>query len=593
MKNNEEKLSMTRELKFKELQEKIDEEESEKLVEEAILKSKKKADKKEPSELEKEIDELLEVETKKVKKKKMPKVDVDQELDELLGKKKKIKKKKEEVKEEKEDVKISKVNVDDDLYLTTSFKPLKKRFKLRKVFKFLFKLIFAVLVLGAFVYFILLPIFKMINDSKPKAIFDSAISYVQEKMDYVLSDLDVINSFSFESSFNVESNMKDYNSLSDINFIFNGGVDTENKLFDVDFYVENSKDKYGYRMIEKDGINYTNYSTSEYYFKDLDDTSDRTYLEIYQSIMKDVDSSDYKYFTKKITDTLKELITEEDLTATREEIEIDGVSNTVVRNSFKLDKKRLEQLTKDMNKILLEDDKFIEIQAKLMDSSVEDVKDSYSEVKEYDKDYTLTFNIYTIKGNKFVGFDIEENGFRNVYYYNIDNKFELHLNVSNSKECRNGGECKDSDRTVLDFIGTKKDNVTNVDLYYNSKDIGSLTFYEFSEEKIEFDYNILFGDVVYEGDVSISLDSKNQKMNIEFSLELGEEYITINLNLGYEVAADIEEFDLSKVLDKDDMKLQTEMAAFNNKLKEDKLDTAYLIYQSVFSVFSNIVSSMF
>lgn len=592
MKSNEEKLSMTRELKFKELQEKIDEEESEKLVEEAILKSKKKVSKKDTSELEKEIDDLLEVETKKVKKKKISKEEVEQELEELLGEKKKTKKKKEVDKDEKEDIKISKVNVDDDLYLTSSFKPFKKRFKLRKVFTFLFKLIFTVLVLGAFVYFILLPIYKMINDSKPKAIFDGAIDYVQEKIDYVFNDSNVRNSFFFETEVNIESNMKDLNKLSDITFILNGGVDINSKLYDIGIYVENSKDKYGHRIVEKDGINYTNYSTSENYIKGLVDTGDKTFFERYQSYMKDVNSNDYKYYTKKITDTLKELIKEEDLIATREEIEIDGVSSTVVRNSFRLDKKRLEQFNKDMNKILLEDEKFIEIQAKLTDSSIEEVEDTYKVVKEYEKDYVLTFNIYTVKGNKFAGFDIEENGFRNIYYYNVDNKFELHLNISNSKECRNGGECKDSDRTVIDFIGTKKDNVTVIDLYHNNEDIGSLTFYEFNEDKIVFDYNLLLGDTKYEGDVSILFDDKKQTIDIEVGLELEEEYVTVKSSLDYDLNATVGVFDESKILNKDDDTLSDELLTFTNKLKEEKVDTAYQMYQYVFTFLGNILSAM-
>ena len=67
----EEKLSMTRELKFKELQEKIDEEESERIIEEAIKQTKMKdSDNNISSELEQEIDALLEMETKKSKKNK-------------------------------------------------------------------------------------------------------------------------------------------------------------------------------------------------------------------------------------------------------------------------------------------------------------------------------------------------------------------------------------------------------------------------------------------------------------------------------------------------------------------------------------------
>ena len=38
-------------------------------------------------------------------------------------------------KEEVEEVKVSKVNIDDDLYLTSSFKPLKHRIKISKIIK--------------------------------------------------------------------------------------------------------------------------------------------------------------------------------------------------------------------------------------------------------------------------------------------------------------------------------------------------------------------------------------------------------------------------------------------------------------------------
>ena len=586
MKSNEEKLSMTRELKFKELQEKIDEEESEKLVEEAILKSKKKASKKETSELEKEIDELLEVESKKVKKKKISKKEVEEELDELLGEKKSSKKK------EKEDIKISKVNVDDDLYLTSSFKPLKKRFKLRKLFKFLFKLIFTILVLGAFVYFILLPVYKMINDSKPKAIFDGAIDYVQEKLDYVFTSSDNKNSFFFDTKLSVDSNMKDLNKFTDISFIFNGGVDIKNKVFDLGMYIEKNNEKYGYRLIEMEGNNYTNYSTSDNYYKGLVNTGDKTFLDRYLNNANKVKADDYKYYSKKITDTLKELIKEEDLTATREEIEIDGVSNTVVRNSFKLDKKRLEEFQKDMNKILLKDKKFIEIQANMSNTTVEEIEKQLNEVKEYDKDYTLTFNIYTIKGNKFAGFDIEENGFRNIYYYNINKKFEFHMNISSSKECRNGGECKDSDRNVIDFIGTKKDNITTIDLYYNSEDIGTLKFYELNDKKVEFDYSLLIGDTMYKGDVSILIDEKNQKLDLEVSVELEDEYLTLNIDFDYDINVAVGEFDKDKILNKDDKLLQDDLIEFSKVLNEKNVYGAYQMYQSIFSVVGNLLTKI-
>ena len=167
----EEKLSMTRELKFKELQDRIDEEESDKMIEEAIKKSKKKVSTKDiTSELEQEIDEMLEVETKKRGRRKKVEVDSIDEFDLLLEKNNK--------KQEK-NVKITKVTPEEDLYLTSSFKPLKKRLRAGKIFKFLFKLIFTIGVFGAFIYFVLLPLYKMLEDSKPRAIFENTLDYIK------------------------------------------------------------------------------------------------------------------------------------------------------------------------------------------------------------------------------------------------------------------------------------------------------------------------------------------------------------------------------------------------------------------------------
>ena len=245
-----------------------------------------------------------------------------------------------------------------------------------------------------------------------------------------------------------------------------------------------------------------------------------------------------------------------------------------------------------MNKILLKDKKFIEIQANMSNTTVEEIEKQLNEVKEYDKDYTLTFNIYTIKGNKFAGFDIEENGFRNIYYYNINKKFEFHMNISSSKECRNGGECKDSDRNVIDFIGTKKDNITTIDLYYNSEDIGTLKFYELNDKKVEFDYSLLIGDTMYKGDVSILIDEKNQKLDLEVSVELEDEYLTLNIDFDYDINVAVGEFDKDKILNKDDKLLQDDLIEFSKVLNEKNVYGAYQMYQSIFSVVGNLLTKI-
>ena len=204
---SEEKLSMTRELKFKDLQDKIDEEEADRIVNEAIKKSKSKPKKKIDDTFERELDELLEKETKKVKKKKESKHE------------------KMSVVDLNDEVKVKKVDLEDDLYLTTSFKPFRKRFKLSKLLKFLFKTLFLLALLVAFAYFVILPLFNMLNDSKPKVIFDKSLDYIQESINnFFGDDVSNIDKFSYKFSFNVDGNMEEISNVIDSDFVFAGAV---------------------------------------------------------------------------------------------------------------------------------------------------------------------------------------------------------------------------------------------------------------------------------------------------------------------------------------------------------------------------------
>lgn len=564
---SEEKLSMTRELKFKDLQDKIDEEEADRIVNEAIKKSKSKPKKKIDDTFERELDELLEKETKKVKKKKESKHE------------------KMSVVDLNDEVKVKKVDLEDDLYLTTSFKPFRKRFKLSKLLKFLFKTLFLLALLVAFAYFVILPLFNMLNDSKPKVIFDKSLDYIQESINnFFGDDVSNIDKFSYKFSFNVDGNMEEISNVIDSDFVFAGAVDAKRQAFDASFFVNSKDTNYGYSILEREGTNYINFSTSDVYIKDFFENSDSSLIEKYFESLDDmsrVSSSEYKYYVDKIVKTLKKLITEDDLIATKEEITIDGVTSNVVRNSLKLDKKRIEKLERDISKILIKDKKFLEIEAKISETSIDEVEKSYNEFEQYDEDYLLTFNIYTVKGNKFAGFDIEENGFRNIYYYNIDNKLELHLNLSSTEECRNGGDCAEADRMILDFVGTKKEGEIIVDLLFNNEDVGSLIFNEFSEEKIDFDYKLIIADIMYEGNIYIKINEKEEKIELGFSFELDDEQIVVNVLYDFNTGGDVIDFDTSKALEMSTDVLQKEVDVFNYKLKVDGVLDKYTFYQYI------------
>lgn len=579
----EEKLSMTRELKFKELQDKIDEEEADKIVEEAIKKSKRKASTKNvTTELEQEIDQLLEVETKK-RGRKAKKVEIDnieEELSDLLDEKKKeeVKKETKQV-EEKEDVKITKVNTEDDLYLTSSFKPLKKRMKASKIIKFIIKMIFLFAVLGAFVYFVLLPLYKMLEDSKPKAIFDNTLDYVQEQA-YAFIDTNIpidSNDFSVEAILDLDSNIKGMESYVNNDFVFTFGYKEKDNAYENGYYVQNKDNvRHGNTFIIKDKFAYTKYTTSDNFIKqgmieediELDDTDV-------------VSTDDYKYYINKLISVMKESIKEEDIEATKEELLIDGISVNVVRNSLELNKDEVIKLEKEMYAKLLKDEKFLKIEAAMFKSTLEEVKKTYEEEPTYDDDYVISYNIYTTKGTKFVGFDIEEKGFRNFYFYKYENKFEAHMNLSEDNECSTGGDCVENARTVIDLIGTTKNNQTKVDVFYNDEDIGSLEVTEFNLNKIDFDYNIILGDIRYQGDVLYEFNKDKKEYEFSFALEFDDEYLRLSFKFAYDVLDKIGYIDDTKVIDyTEKVELQEETNLYKELSKLEMAD-AFEIYEEI------------
>lgn len=581
----EEKLSMTRELKFKELQDQIDEEEADKIVEEAIKKSKKKIKKEElTTELEQEIDELLEVETKKRgrQRKKVELENVEEELSELLDQDKKV-----EVKSQDE-VKITKVNVEEDLYLTSSFKPLKHRIKAGKVFKFLFKLLFTLGVLGAFVYFVLLPLYKMLEDSKPKAIFDHSLDYVQEQI-YTFLDTNVpidTENFTLETILYVDSNIKDMDAYVDNEFVFTVGYKEKDGLFENGYYVQNKNNvRHGVTYLEKDGVAYTKLTTNDSFLKhgfveeeeELEDT-------------KVISTEDYKYYVSKIVTVLKESIKEDDLVASKEELMIDGFSTQVVRNSLELNKTKLLNIEKEINNKLLKDEKFLKIEAAINDCSLKEVKESYKETSTYEDDYVLSINIYTTKGTKFVGFDIEENGFRNYYFYKYDNKFEAHVNLTDDEECNTGGDCVADARMVIDLVGTTKNNETVVDVLLNSDDIGSLVVTEFNYNTIDFDYNIIIGDIRYQGDVFYEFNKDKKTYDFSFSLEFNDEYVRLSLGIAFDTLVNVGYVDEDNVLDYTDKLSTDEYIDLYKELDKLGMTDSFDIYMDVLDMVDTLTT---
>ena len=239
----DEKMSMTREIKFKDLQESMDKEakneEVQKTTEESISKTSiKKLDKDE------EVAKVLKVEE-----------EIDKIRDEENKKRKELK-----IKEVNEEVlKSSNEEIDDDIYLTTSFKPLKTRISFIKIVKKIGIFMLFILVLGCVGYFAGVPMYKKYINSRPKIIFDKTIEYVSDKMINVINDFNIgNNSILTDIKFNVDNGLGE---LNEGNFGYRLGI--ASNRYENSLYMEIENSNYGINDYFNSGKSYTNFSTSD------------------------------------------------------------------------------------------------------------------------------------------------------------------------------------------------------------------------------------------------------------------------------------------------------------------------------------------
>lgn len=526
----QEKLSMTRELKFKELQDKIDEEDIVSSVTEEV---------------------------------KLEETDTPEETITLESSKKELKQK---AKEEKKECKA----LQEDLYLTSSFKPLRKRFKLNKLFKFIFTLLLIIGILGAFGYFVVWPLYNKYMDSKPKAIFEHAIDYIADTayntIDSNWSYTDDFSSLEFGLMIESDEDVDYANTYYGFNFGFN---DTQAEEY---IYIKNpeTNEEYGISLLVDNDMMYYKTTLSDIFYGSENDSEINFGLYDEDGEQISISKEEIKYFIDTERNTIKKLLLDKYIKAEADEIEIDGKTIDVTKNSYTLTGEDFEVISDKYKDILLKDKKYLEIFAKIAGISVEEVKEEYFENvdTEVDEDYTLSFNIYTIKGNKVVGFDIEENGFRILYLYYNEDEFDFHLNLTTDEDCLEGRDCVMSNMMVLDLKGTYKDDYTEVVVEYNEDEVATLDIREFSFEKIDLDYDIDYMDFELEGTLKIDLDTDKHEYKAEVLVDIDGTEMNIVFDLKLKDEFKLEEINPEKVEEYTEKKFNDEVESFYYALDE-------------------------
>ena len=429
---------------------------------------------------------------------------------------------------------------DDDLYLTKSFKPIKKKKRLKRSIVRFFKILIILGIIGLIGWFLGTKIYGMYLSTRPVNIYKTAILETGKTVNSFINSIPSLDNGMFEMQF--KTNMKSYDFLNNT-MVGYGYSDNEEGYEDYIYYIDGNYERNGLHTLVKNNKVYKKYDVSDVvYSSKLEENMMRDILQetdIDMDIITDVIEGNSK--------VISSILKEDDIEVSSEELDINGITvnvrcNTMVLSDSLVDR-YLDELYK--NKVL------VNKMSKLFDKD-SDVLRRYLEgkISKYVDD--LKFNLYVTDKYDFVGFDYELDGFREMYYYQYkDNK---DINVKLSDEINLGVDVKDKDVNVL---------VDNESMF-------NLVIKEFEKNVINLQYK--------NSDSTVSMDIliKKDDIVIEYKNDNGK-FMDVVIKL----------FDYEKVIDINDVttsskKINEANERFKESIKSNQKDAYNLIYSIIY-----------
>ena len=429
---------------------------------------------------------------------------------------------------------------DDDLYLTKSFKPIKKKKRLKRSIVRFFKILIILGVIGLIGWVVGTKIYGMYLSTRPVNIYKTAILETGKTVNSFINSIPSLDNGMFEMQF--KTNMKSYDFLNNT-MVGYGYSDNEEGYEDYIYYIDGNYERNGLHTLVKNNKVYKKYDVSDVvYSSKLEENMMRDILQetdIDMDIITDVIEGNSK--------VISSILKEDDIEVSSEELDINGITvnvrcNTMVLSDSLVDR-YLDELYK--NKVL------VNKMSKLFDKD-SDVLRRYLEgkISKYVDD--LKFNLYVTDKYDFVGFDYELDGFREMYYYQYkDNK---DINVKLSDEINLGVDVKDKD----------------VDVLVDNESMFNLVIKEFEKNVINLQYK--------NSDSTVSMDVliKKDDIVIEYKNDNGK-FMDVVIKL----------FDYEKVIDINDVttsskKINEANERFKESIKSNQKDAYNLIYSIIY-----------
>ncbi|MBE6161116.1 MAG: hypothetical protein E7158_02705 [Firmicutes bacterium] len=387
--------------------------------------------------------------------------------------------------------------------------------------------------------------------STPKKIVSNVINKAYEKYDEIANKdvkFDIAkDSVKVEGNLNFDTNIPGFDTIKNDVIKFTGGIDYKNKkaegglsldeknktLADIMAYVIDGN---AYMTLGDDYKGLVNVGKSD--FEDVLNLEDLEKTKI--------DKDDINYVVKAYKDILIDSIDKKDLEKSSDTIKIDGKDTKVTKISYKVNKKNLEKLSKNIIDKTLSDKELLKKLAKITDTDVEDIKDSLKEAKDdleiEDEDLNMTLNIYT-KGfmNDFVGLDLK---------IDKDNSLNVVVNKDNTKVTIKAGN-------EMTFVATIK---------------------EYNDEKIDIDYNVKVATTTVSGNLTITAKETKKdhyKGSLNFTVKYAGFNASVKMDYTMEIGAKIADINTSKAVDQNKAYYDLQIASNKilNRLQSSNIGT--------------------
>jgi len=554
----EEKLSVTREIKYEELQKEIDNSvtiaDYEELtdMEEAPIKKEVTdtseiqiedvPDEEEVSEdtleLEKPVEKPVKKTIKKQKKEDTVEVKIiDEPTEELLA-----------LDGEESD------KDEDDLYLTQSMTPIKKKFRLRGFIKFLIALVILIVIALVVFFKFIKPLYSNLVNADPRKVFENSmddyVKRINESVNEYAYDGDVI---SLNINTRIDSNIYNFAGGTDtvysVNYLYN-----PNKKQMVSNVAVAAGEKYEDLFVLDNKLVYEKVSSYDKFIK-LEDFSnvmkDNEYYknnkDLFNKLQKYILPSDYAYYVKTSIGIIKDSFEDDMFSKKNDKIERKETKISVIRNTLTLNEEQIRKINNKLKDKTKTDAKF------------KNAYDVYGSLLDNSKK-KIIINIYTKINNKVVGFDIEDEGFTSTYYYLLNDKgtsYDAHFTFDNDKYdlCRR-------DKSLTGSINGNEETFT-------------INYKDETDKKLVFDFEVTKKGNHYTGELNIDIDKASKKYVFDLKVKNGAKYFNAIGSLDYKVNNDLVNIDLSDFIDPPIREYNSKLEEFKNNFSSDSLYQKY------------------